>query len=598
MGGFLSHFLVELKRRRVFRVAAAYVVVAFALLQGADIVFPALHLPGWTSTLVVVLALMGFPLAVVLAWAFDITPEGVKRTESNTEEPSETAPASSPITTQEPIERQSIAVLPFVNYSPEAENEYFSDGITEELIDRLVKIRGLRVAARTSSFAFKGQNADVNEIGRKLRVAHVLEGSVRKAGNRLRVTAQLIDVSDGYHLWSETYQRDLQDVFAIQDEISRAIVAALEVKLTGRDGAAARSRMAGSVEAYDLYLKGRHFLNKRTKLAMQQAVVFFREAIECDPRFARAYTGLADAYLVLSSGTHGELSPREALASAVSNAEQALALDETLSEAHVSLGLARMNMWDWTGAEVRLRQAIELDPGYAAAHHHYGWLLALMGSLDHALVEIERARELDPLSLPIQTATGRIFQFMRRPDDAIAQYRRVLDLDPNFAGAYFALGVAFLQKEMYGEAIALLQRAREMTGTHGATVLLAFAFASAGDRERAMALLNDLLERSKEQKEQYVSPSHIADIYVGLGEYDEAFAWYEKAYQERSPALVYFKVEPLLDPIRPDPRYERLLRLIGLAGMGAPAREGVPAADHGGSDVHLPVLSSGIGRDE
>ncbi|MHC4138133.1 MAG: tetratricopeptide repeat protein, partial [Planctomycetota bacterium] len=333
----LGSFVAELKRRKVYRVAVVYSVVAFVIWQAAEIAFPSLHLPEWTLTFVVVIALIGFPIALVLAWAFEITPEGVRRTEPAGAEPAE-APASPPPAVAHEVERKSIAVLPFANMSDDPENEYFSDGMTEEIINALTQLEDLRVAARTSCFAFKGKPADIGEIGAKLKVATVLEGSVRKAGTRLRITAQLVNVGDGYHLWSERYDREMEDVFAIQDEIARAIADRLQVTLAVGAGERLVKPPTKSLEAYDLYLKGRYFVNRIVEVAGEgprKGIDFFEQALALDPGYALAHAGIADAYSFLGSTV---LRPKEALPKAREAAMRALELDDTLAETHCALG--------------------------------------------------------------------------------------------------------------------------------------------------------------------------------------------------------------------------------------------------------------------
>lgn len=529
--------------RRVTRVAAAYGVASWIVIQVAQAVMPAVGLPEWTQTLVVMLALLAFLPTVAVAWVLEREP-----------------PAS---VDSAPVEQLSIAVLPFVNFSPDAANEYFSDGITEELIDRLVKIRELRVAARTSSFAFKGRNEPIAEIGRQLRVAYVLEGSVRRSMERLRVTAQLVDASSGFHLWSETYERSLQDIFAVQDEIGRAIVGALRIELVPAEKSDRRAAEANptSVHAYDLYLQGRHLLNRRSAGSIRSAIEHFELAVACDALFARAYAGLAECYLVLASGTHAVMPGSIAVVRARAHAERALELEPELAEANIALGLSQLYSWDWSASETRLRRVVELHPGNPAGQHQYAWRLALTANFEGALAAIDRAIELDPLSLPTRVARGRILQFMRRPEQAVAEYRRALVMDESFAGGHLSLGLALLQVGIVGDAVLELERARELSDTPAVMALLAYAYGAAGEAQRGKALLNNLLSASERQ---YVSPVTIAGAYVGLGCAEEALDWYERAYAERSPGLLYLRVEPLLDPLRGNSRFDALLSGVGL----------------------------------
>jgi TolB-like protein/Tfp pilus assembly protein PilF len=573
----------ELHERRVIRVAVAYAIAAWMVVEVMLSVAPALRLPAWTGSFVVVLALLGFVPALGLAWAFDLTPAGIRRASSSqraTSAHDATGEPDAPAVTERHAvvampASGSIAVLPFVNFSAQAENEYFSDGITEELIDRLARVRGLRVAARTSSFAFKGRNADIAEIARQLRVAYILEGSVRRAGDRLRVTAQLIDAESGFHLWSDSFDRAQADVFAIQDEIGCSIVAALSGALAGQ-GLALEPHRAATVspQAWDLYLQGRYLLNRRTAASIRSAIERFELALACSPAYARAHAGLAEAWLVLGSGTYAVMPAREALIRARTSAARAVELDPSAAEAHTALGLARMYAFDWEGSRSELQLATQLDPGGAAGHYHYAWRLAMTCEFDDAFAAADRAFELDPLSLNVRVVRGRILQFMRRPEEAVAEYRSILELDPGFAGAHFAAGVALIQAGRSREAVAALQRARELSDTPATAGLLAYALGAAGDIEEGRVIVADLLRRSRRE---YVSPITIGGAYLGLGEHEAALDYYELAWAERSPGLIYLAVEPLLDPLRRDPRFESLCERVGLCINGHVLRPSPPS---------------------
>jgi serine/threonine-protein kinase len=354
----------------------------------------------------------------------------------------------------------SVAVLPFVNMSADPDNEYFSDGMTEEIINALAQVKDLRVAARTSSFSFKGKSHDVAAVGTKLNVATVLEGSVRKADTKLRITAQLINVADGYHLWSERYDREMDDVFAIQDEIATRIADRLKVKLVGGPDEPLVKPPTENLEAYQLYLKGRHLWNRRNKAGLEQAVEYFEQAIAEDSSFALAYSGLADAYLLL--GSYGHLTRAESHSRAKAAAEQALALDETLAEAHTSRGQVLRSERDWRGEEEEYRRAIELNPSYATAHQWYATLLCALDRMDEALGEIRRAEELDPLSHAISVTVGVILLLARDYDGAIEQLHKTLELEPHFFSAHQVLGGAYALKGRYEQAIAATERAIEL----------------------------------------------------------------------------------------------------------------------------------------
>ena len=537
------------------------------VIQVTDAVAPAIDLPPWTVTLVVVLALLGLVPTIVLAWALDRTPTARRARAAAPESMRLAAVAAAEV----PAER-SIAVLPFANFSDTSDSDYFSDGITEELIDQLVKVRALRVAARTSSFAFKSRNIDIAEIARQLRVAYVLEGSVRRAGDRLRVTAQLIDASTGFHLWSHTYERTLADVFVIQDEISNAIVSALRAALEPDARASGTSSATvepgerqqpttQSVQAYDLYLQGRYLLNRRTTPSVRSAIERLELAIACDPSFARAHAALGEAWLILASATHAVMPSQIALARAQQSTERATELDPTLSDAHIALGMARLHAWHWAGSLAALRHAITLDPHNARAHHQYAWRLTMTGDFDDALAAIDTACQLEPLALPIRVARSRILHFMRRPADAIGECNAILELEPAFAGAHLSLGLALLQAGNAHGAVAALERARELTDTPATASLVAYALGAAGETVRGNAIVDELIARSARD---YVSPEPIAGALVGLGRLDEAVEWYERGYDERSPALIYLKVEPLFDPMRSLPRFQALVRNVGL----------------------------------
>jgi len=456
----------------------------------------------------------------------------------------------------------SIAVLPFTNLSADPEQEYFCDGMAEEIINALTHIEGLRVVARTSAFAFKNKHEDIRDIGRKLNVKTLLEGSVRKAGSRLRITAQLVNVTDGYHLWSERYDREMEDVFAIQDEISLAIVDRLKVNLLGEEKAALVKRYTDNLEAYNLYLKGRYFWNRRSEGGLQRAIEFFQQAIEKDPSYALPYTGIADCYNIL--GWYGYISPKKAFPRAKTAAEKSLKMDDTLAEAHTSLAAVReFYDWDWLAAEREYKRAIDCNESYASVHHRYAEYLSYMGRHEESIAEIKRAQELDPLSLPINTVVGEVYYYARQYDQAIEASQRTIEMDPSFVVAHFFLAFAYAQKAMYDEAIAEARKAMELSG-EGIPIfvaLLGTIYSYSGKRDEAEKVLDELYELSKQR---YVSPFYIALIYVGLSQKDQAFEWLEKAYDEHDHALETLKVDPMLDSVRSDPRFKALLKKMGL----------------------------------
>ena len=455
----------------------------------------------------------------------------------------------------------SIAVLPFVNISNDPDNEYFCDGLAEELLNALSKIEALRVAARTSAFSFKGREADIREIGTKLNVSAVLEGSVRKAGNRLRITAQLVNVADGYHLWSERYDRQMEDVFDIQDEISLSIVAALKVRLLGDEKEKVLKRYTENTEAHRLYLMGLYFTSRGTKEGAQKGIEHFHQAIEVDPGYALAFAGLADAYCWLS---HLYAEPKAVLEKARAAARTALELDETLAEAHVALGLVKLWYdWEWPEVEREFRRAIELNPSYAEAHHWYAFYLTAMKRFDEGRTEVKHALALDPLSLMIQSMAGWCLYFARRYDEAIAQFRQSLELEPNFFISYWGLGWTYIQQGHYQEAITELNRALPLSG--GGTEILAalgHAFARLGEKRKARESLQQLEQLAGQR---YVSPFYRALVHVGLGEREQACAALHQACDDRFEWLTQCQVDPVWDPLHSEPCFQELQRRIGLS---------------------------------
>jgi serine/threonine-protein kinase len=412
------------------------------------------------------------------------------------------------------------------------------------------------VSARTSVFPLKGKSLDVRTIGDTLRVATVLEGSVRRSGGRLRVGAELVSARDNDVLWSETYDRELADVFQVQDELARAIVGALRVqlKLASRAGTALVRPATTDLEAHDLYLRGRLLWNQRTYESLLQAARYFERAIARDSGYAQAYAGLADAYVLLP--IYGPVRPGEAFAKAGAAAERALALDGTLAEAHTALAEARMlGDYDWAGAEREFRRAIALDPNYATAHHWYGDYLGAVGRLDDGVAELERARALDPLSRIIGADLGQALTFARRYDDAIRQLRATLELDPNFPLAHDHLCWVYLLKRLPREAVASCERAAALSGRNQGLDYLAYAYAAAGDTAKATAVRRELEARSRRE---YVSPTWLAYAHLGLGDSDGVFAWLDSAVAQRDPTLSNFITDPLWDAVRGDPRFARL----------------------------------------
>ena len=460
----------------------------------------------------------------------------------------------------------SIAVLPFSNLSPDPGNEYFSEGITEEIINTLAQLPGLQVAARSSSFAFKGKGAELAEIGAKLRVSAVLEGSVRQAGNRVRVTVQLVNVTNGYHLWSERYDRELDDIFAIQDAIARTVAHRLELTLAGPLGAALVKPPTQNLEAYQLYLRGRYLWNQRGA-GIVKALECFQRALSLDEGFAQAHAGVADAYTLLAF--YGFRSAREVMPRAKAAAERALALDEGIAEAHSSMGVIQwLYDWNWGAAERELKRAIALNPRYIVARHWYAALSASRQRLDEAVAEDERSVEIEPLSVFANVQLGLALLVAGRTAQAIEQVHKAIELDPHFALAHWLLGCAYASESRYEDALSELTAAVELSNRLPAMVAaLAAGYVEADRAEPARQLLGELRARAGRE---YVPAQSFAVVCAAVGETDEAFVWLEKACEEHDVTLAFLRdrLRPAsafgLPSLRGDPRYQALLRRIGL----------------------------------
>jgi TolB-like protein/tetratricopeptide (TPR) repeat protein len=459
----------------------------------------------------------------------------------------------------------SIAVLPFLNLGGDPENEYFSDGLAEDIIDALTQVPGLRVMARTSAFAFRGKEADVREIGARLNVAHILEGSVRRAGNRLRVTAQLVKVTDGYHLWSQRFDREMTDVFAIQDEISQAIVEKLRVRLAG--GGPLVKRYTENPAAYDLCLKARHHLLKMTPEGREAGRRYCEQAIALDPDYAVAYVVLAESHLW--SAFWGSTDPREAFPRAKAAALEALRLDETIADAHSALGtVLGSGEFDWRGAEREFRRALELSPSSAAIRYDYAWCYAMwflfpLGRVEEALGEMRRALELDPLDPFYNMLVGYLLHSTRQFEPAVAQLRHAIDLDPTFFFAHWFLSGTYLFNGRLDEAIAAAEKANELSGRHALTLgSLGGVYGRAGRTAEARQVLEELTAR---RQSTYVPASALAFVHGGLGEPDQSLAWIETAIAERDPIVVTgLTSAPTYDRLRSHPAYPALLRKMNL----------------------------------
>ena len=469
--------------------------------------------------------------------------------------------AAGQIPTGGPAKHQSIAVLPFTNMSSDPENEFFADGITEEIINALAQIPDLRVAARTSAFSFKGKQADLRSVGASLNVRTVVEGSVRKSGNRLRIQAQLINVSDGYHLWSERYDRELQDIFEVQDEIARTIASRLRVTLGVNSAKPLVAAGTNNLEAYQLYLKGRFHWNKRTAEGMRAAIGYFQEAIARDLAYALAYAGLADAYSLASF--LGVFPPAEVMPKAKAAATKALELDNRLAEAEVSLGYASFTFdWNWMAAEKHFQRALALNPGYVMNHAFYALYHSSLGRSEEALAEARSALDLDPVSPAASHILSVQLYLAREFDQAIQQCRWTLEMEPNYAVAYAVLGQAYLSKGLCGEALPHLDKYLALSRRAPASLaLLGYSHARLGERKQALRMLEEL--RAVSQK-VFVPAFFVALVHAGLEDRDQSFAWLQRAFEERFNRLAYLRVEALWDPLRSDPRFAELVRKVGL----------------------------------
>src|SRR2546423_2719538 len=568
------NFFSELKRRNVYKVAIAYAVVAWLLIQIATQVFPFFEVPNWAVRLVVLLLIIGFPIALILAWAFELTPEGIKRTDVVSPEQSNRARTgktlnlaiittlvlvigllivdrfrqrSAPV----PSAEKSIAVLPFVDLSQAKDQEYFCDGISEELLDALSKIEGLRVVARTSSFSFKGKNADAVEIAQKLNVQNILEGSLRREGNRIRITAQLVNAHDGFHIWSDTFEHELGGVFAVQDEITRSIVDALKIKFA----VTLPPRTGQNTEAYDLYLQGLYLSNKSDEENLRKSLNLFQHALDKDPTLSRAWVGIAKAWFWLADAY---VKPLEAYQAVESAATKALELNENDADAHAYLSEAkRVLHWDWKTAERELQRALEIDPNSATAHLMFTNHRACSGDLAGGQMELDEAERLDPLSPITSDYQAIVFLYSDRLDDAVGAAKRTLTLDPNYNYQEPTLARIYREQGKLEDALALYLKAQQ--GTDEPDAGLAIAYAWLGRITEAQRMLQQLIDKANRG---YVAGEQIACVFVALDNHDEAFRWLNRAVDEYSGNIIAVHRE--LRPLYSDSRFPLLLRRMGI----------------------------------
>jgi len=459
--------------------------------------------------------------------------------------------------------KNSIAVLPFVDMSPQKDQEYFCDGMTEELINRLSNIRELRVPARTSAFMFKGKAEDIREVGRKLNVEKVLEGSVRKEDSKLRITVQLVNVSDSYHIWSETFDKELTKVFAIQDEIALTVADKLKLTLLSDEKARLVKRPTENLEAYNLYLLGRYFFNQINEESLNKAIRYFEQAIVKDPSYALAYVGQADCYNVLYAC--GYLALKESYAKAKEAVIKALELDEELGEAHSSLGYLRGFLdWDFAGAEREFKRALKLSPGSVDIYSNYSVYLSMTGRFEDAIAGFKRAVELNPAAPETYVNLGGFGYYLEgRLDEAIAQIKKGLDIDPNFLLGQLFLASAYAVKGMSREAIAQADKLMSAWPTLEDVQtfsMVGSVYAVSGRQDKARNVLSRMLDL---RARRYVDPCLIGAVYAGLGEKDKAFEWLTKAYEEHAGQILWIKVDPWIKNLHSDPRYKELLKKVG-----------------------------------
>ena len=539
----------ELRRRNVVRMAVAYCALAWLLLQVSGLLLPAFGIPGWVLRLLILLAALGFPFALLFAWGYAWTDAGVVREAPGAPEPAESPDA-------EPV-AASIAVLPLVNMSSDREQDYFSDGLSEELLNLLAQVRDLHVAGRTSSFSFKGKPTTIGEIGRALNVANVLEGSVRKSGDRVRITAQLIRVRDDSHLWSQTYDRELTDIFAVQDEIAAAVVHALKPKLLPARQPSHAGHHVPSPEAYNHFLLGRQFLNRATLEGFNRAVGEYRKAVALEPGYAAALAGLALAEAYASDNTDTVEALQAGRARAAEAADRAVACDPRSGESHTARAVLRFAFeQDWSGGEADFGKALECSPGDVMARWQYSRLLAALGRLPEALAQARVATELDPLSAQAWEIASRYQIALGDFESAETSLRRALDIAPEHGRAPVGMGLLHLLRGDSAQAFAWYGRADNDAFRLCGQAMAAYL---GGDAASARRMLDELIAEGA-----HTSAYQVGEGFAWCGQPDEAFAWLQRAIVQRDAGVQYLKYDPALRNLRGDPRYARLLQQVGL----------------------------------
>ncbi len=583
----IDNFFAELKRRNVYKVAVAYAVVGWVIAQIATQIFPFLEIPNWVVRLVIVLIAIGFPIALVIAWAFEATPEGIRRTEDVDLNAQKRAPKkhawiyvvvvgaafsiglffvgrysvrNTAGAAGAELSAKSIAVLPFDNLSRDPDNAYFAEGVQDEILTRLAKVADLKVISRTSTQRFKSAPSDLREIAKQLGVMNILEGSVQKANDQVRVNVQLINALTDAHLWADTYDRKLIDIFSVESEIAKTIADTLQAKLSGSEKQMMAAAPTTDTTAYELYHKGRSLWEKRSGDNIPKAIAFYEQAIARDPNYALAYAGLSSAYIILPFWAG--VDRLDAYSKAKDAALKALRLDPNLAEAHLALGkVLFFSEIDLPGALREYQRAIELQPNDATAHH---WLgndaLSALGRFEEAIAQGKRAVELDPLSPVINTDLGTTFYYAHRYEESAKQLRKTLEIDPTFFYAHFNLGIALQAAGDLSGAITEYEKAKQLGDDTYVPMLCAQAKAYAGDKDAALRMLNDLDKISQHRE---VVGYCRALLYLSLNNKDEALRWLEQGLKERDGSNIsWIKVDPLLDPLHGDPRFEALVQKV------------------------------------
>ena len=588
-----QRFFAELKRRNVYKVAVAYIVGGWALSEGISQVFPVFDVPNGIIRLIVILIIAGLPVALALAWMFEITPEGIKRTATADAMPASAKPkkyvwlyvvvlgavvsiglfflgrysaqnaSGAARAGASELPQKSIAVLPFDNLSRDPDNAYFTEGVEDEILTRLAKVADLKVISRTSTQHFKSAPENLPAIAKQLGVANILEGSVQKAADQVRVNVQLISAMTGAHLWADTYDRKLTDIFAVESDIAKSIAETLQAKLTGSAEQVLASKPTENPQAHELYLKGRYFWNRRTGENLKRAADYFQQAIGKDPNYALAYSGLADCHVLLPVYPDLGSNPRDELPQALDAARKAVELDDTLAEAHTSLARALASNLQLPAAMSEFNRAIELNPNYATAHQWFGECLQSQGHIEEGLAELKRAQELDPLSLIINSLLGFAFDTVGKSDQAIAQLRKTIEIDPNFDIAHSYLGDVLEHRGQLKEAIVEYEKSNTLRVEPFNLAQLARAYFLVGRKPEAQQLWEKLKSLSERQ---YVPAYSMAVVQATFGNKDEAVRLLEKSYEDHAPFdsadLGWILIDYRLDPLRSDPRFRKLIARI------------------------------------